>query len=400
MNKKNNILILEHNLCVGCRSCVLSCPKNCISFTADDEGFFYPSVNEEVCVGCGLCIKHCPILSQKTSDNAMRTSYAMWVNNEMLLAQSSSGGAFTAFAENILEENGIVFGAAFDEVLHVNQIHVTNKASLSRLKGSKYVSSNTQQSFREAEYYLKSGKKVLYSGTPCQIAGLKSFLGKEYDNLYTLDLICHGVPSQKLFDTYLQFLGDRLHGKIVYYGFRDKDIGGWSCGGKAIAKTKTKTKTIEALCDPYYASFLHCETYRESCYSCKYANMNRVGDITIGDYFEGTDFYPQLEGIKGVSLCIVNTVQGKILFESSTDKISFIPVDEKNYVGIKGNLTAPSPRPDSRNYIYKGISSLSVEDFFSQFVYMIFSYKCKYYIKKIVKRILPKQIIQQLKGYK
>lgn len=384
--------------CVGCRSCELSCPNKCIYFEEDYEGFLYPVVEEKKCVNCALCVKHCPILSDVDTEDYKQKSYAVWLNDTLLLAKSSSGGAFTGFAEHILDLNGIVFGAAFDGNLQVNQICVHDKQGLCLLKGSKYVSSNTQKTFLEVKDYLETGIKVLYSGTPCQIAGLKAFLGKEYENLYTIDLICHGVPSQKLFDKYISWLGMKYKEKIIYYGFRDKDIGGWSCGGKA--KTKTKTKTINASFDPYYASFLRCETYRESCYSCKFATMQRVSDITIGDYFEGKDFYPQLTGINGVSLCIINTKKGQELFEENINKFSSIPVSKEHYVGIKGNLLKPSPRPKTREDIYSGINELPVDLFFKRFVYTKIMFRCTYYAKKIIKKVIPNFIVKKIQNFR
>lgn len=397
MKETQNILILEHNQCVGCRACELSCPKNCITLTPNTEGFFYPLVDESVCINCGVCKNHCPILSHKDTNTDKQLSYAAWLKNEELLAQSSSGGAFTAFAEKILEENGIVFGAAYDENLQVSQIYVNNKRELNRLKGSKYVVSSTGDSYIKVQEFLKTGKKVLYTGTPCQIAGLKAFLGKDFDNLYTIDLICHGTPSQKLFDKYLLWLGKRFGGKIIYYGFRDKDIGGWSCGGKIKVKTKTKTKTIEASLDPYYSSFLKFDTYRESCYSCKFSSMNRIGDITIGDYFEGKDFYPQLAGINGVSLCIVNTEKGKSLFDLVNQNLSFIPISEDSYVNVKGNLKKPSPRGKRRDFIYTGIDQLSEKKFFKKFSETHFVYLAMFRMKKIARLIIPVTIKRKIK---
>jgi len=332
---------------------------------ANEEGFFYPVVGD-VCINCGLCVQHCPALSPtKNTEPFSRISYVARLKDTNLLMRSTSGGVFAGIAEKVIDDGGCVVGAAYDKDLFVNQEVVSDKEGLEKLKGSKYVESCTADSFLKVKKILDGQKTVLYSGTPCQIEGLKKFLGKEYPNLYTIDLICHGVPSQKLFHKYLEWLSLKLGEKIIAYNFRDKSCGGWLCGfGKT--KTKTKTKKIIGGRDPYYASFLRCELYRESCYSCPFSSMDRPGDLTIGDFFEVIKFYPKVDRKKGISLCVVNSEKGLRLFNVVKQQFELLPIKEEQYLPEKGNLHSPSPRPAVRSRIYKEID-LSSKEYFSRF---------------------------------
>ncbi len=395
----NNISQFSYKKCFSCRSCEQICPKSAVTLSESAEGFYYPIIDNEKCINCSLCVKSCPVLSPVKNDISNQKSYVAYLKDKELLKRSTSGGAFTGFAENILSNNGYVFGAAYDDNLVVKQTCVSNFIDLEKLKGSKYVACDTENSFSQVKQLLKTGKKVLYSGTPCQIAGLRDYLSEEYDNLITVDLICHGVPSQKLFNKYLEWQGKKSGGKIIYCGFRDKDIGGWSCGGKIKTKTKTKTKTINGSFDPYYRSFLKCNNYKESCYTCPFAKMeNRPSDITIGDFFEVNLFFDDIDRANGVSLIITNTQRGYDFFNSVRNKFEIFNIESKQYLHVKGNLSSPSPRPELRDRFYKNIDSLSASEFWEGFEEVHILYKLKFYLKKIISIILPKcmkQILNQ-----
>ncbi|MEE0885995.1 MAG: Coenzyme F420 hydrogenase/dehydrogenase, beta subunit C-terminal domain [Treponema sp.] len=384
-----SVSIIDRKKCFSCRSCVQICPKNAIDMQENNEGFFYPKVNESECIDCGLCLKHCPSFEPYEKNGFKKTSCAVWLKDDKKLFESSSGALFSTVAERILENDGVVFGAAYNNDLFVEQSCIENINELYKLKGSKYVESTTGSTYSEVLSYLKNGKKVLYSGTPCQIAGLKKFLGKDYDNLFTMDLICHGVPSEKLFHKYLDWQSDQLGGKIIYCGFRDKDVGGCSCNGKIKTKTKTKTKTVLSALDPYYSSFIRCETYRESCYSCPYSSLERPGDISMGDFTEITELIPGFDFSKGLSLCIIDTEKGQALFNLVKDSFNIMPLEFSQYISIKSNLQKPSERPAARNFVYSGIEELSVKKFFKRFKESSRFYFIRFYSKKILSKITP-----------
>ena len=395
----NSIDIIPQNKCFSCRSCEQICPASAITFEENNEGFYYPLINERKCKNCGLCVKHCPVMSKlHTNQNYNQKSYVTYLKDKKLLSKSTSGGAFAGFAKTILNESGVVFGAAYNDDLTLQQKCAITNNDLESLKGSKYIASDTIDSYQKTKNLLQNGKKVLYTGTPCQIAGLKSYLYKDYENLLTIDLICHGVPSQKLFNKYIKWQEYKNHGSIIYCGFRDKDIGGWLCGKKIKLKVKGKTKVINGAFDPYYRSFLKCQNYRESCYTCPYASIsNRPADITIGDFFEVNLFYKEIDRKHGVSLVITNTQKGEKYFDFIKDFFELKTIDCKEYLPVKGNLTAPSPRPKVRDTFYSEIDNLSPVEFWKAFEETHISYHLKFYFIKFASKMMPKEIKQLLK---
>ena len=393
--QNNSIACLDKSKCYSCHSCVLSCPKNAIRMQETSEGFLYPDVNAE-CVHCGICIHACPALTPPAIDVFEKECYCAYLLDSEKRMQSTSGGVFSGLAEKIILDGGIVFGAAYDTDLNVSQIAVDNLNDLQKLKGSKYVESYTGDSFKQVKLFLDKGRTVLYSGTPCMIAGLKTFLGKTYENLITVDIICHGVPSRKLFRKYLEWLGKKYRGKIIYYGFRDKDVGGWSCGGKAKTKTKTKTKTIAGSCDPYYASFLRGETYRESCYTCPFANTQRIGDITLGDFWGVERFYPEIDRTKGVSCVIVNSCKGQAFFDSVKEKLNTRRTNIESILFQNDNLKFPTQRSSMRNFLYDDIDASQIKSVFSKFKY---NKSLMFRIRVSISNYLPSNVKQMLRVF-
>lgn len=389
-----NVSVIEKNKCFGCSACVQSCSKNAITMAMDKEGFLFPSVNKQKCTDCSLCLKKCPSYSPAKWQNYEQKVYAAVYKNDEICKKSASGGAFSAFAKNILEKNGTVFGCAYDKDLNAIQVKIDSLSELEKLQGSKYVFSDVKNTFYEVKKILESGKNVLYSGRPCQIAGLLKFLGKDYENLLTVDLVCHGVPSQLLFTKYLEWLGKKNSGKIIYYGFRDKDVCGWSCGGKI--KTKTKTKTIEASCDPYYASFLRGETYRLSCYECPFACTSRVSDISICDFWGIENFYPDFDTSNGVSGIILNSKKGRLFFETCQSNFNLKEAMMDELKAFNTNLNHPTKMPQKRKTVYEdclvGGKFVPKVEYFSPI---------KLWVTRTLSKIIPgkiKKIIKKLLG--
>lgn len=225
--------------CTACGACIQICPKNCIKLKGNGNGFLYPSINISECIGCGLCNKVCSVGKHSNETDRTPMSYACASADDRMLSQATSGGIFGAIAICVLENGGVVYGCAYTEHLQATHVRADNKESLYALYGSKYVQSNTQNTYKECEEDLKAGRQVLYSGTPCQIAGLKNYLQKDYTNLITVDLVCHGVASQAYFDKYIGLL-EREEGAVCTdYNFRSKRNAGWSVAGIASFETDT-----------------------------------------------------------------------------------------------------------------------------------------------------------------
>ena len=385
---------LNYEKCTACGACIQKCPKNCIELQRDDNGFLYPSVNTTECIECGLCDKVCPI--GKHSDEAKTpTAYACATAEDSMLIQATSGGVFGAIAVYVLEQGGVVYGCAYTEHLKATHVRIDNKESLSALFGSKYVQSNTRSTYKECEEDLKSGKQVLYSGTPCQIAGLKNYLQKEYMNLLTVDLVCHGVASQAYFDKYIELLEKEEGAVCTDYNFRSKRNSGWSVAGIASFKTdsgKVFDKKQYYFSNYYYYYYLACSTYRESCYSCEYANLNRVGDFTLGDLWgaEGLDIPFDVE--KGCSLVLLNSERAVSLFE----KLNLQKHEISLETAIKYNKQLQNPsraRYDRTELMreYREEQAETIQQIFKKKnKKQILVGKMKYIIPKPIKRILLK----------
>lgn len=391
----STIEILDKNECCGCSSCVQKCPKNAISMIENEEGFLYPIIDKEKCIDCGLCSKVCPQLKEiEKSDENYPKAYAMYNKNEDELSKSSSGGIFSVIANYVLENDGVVFGAAYDENLNVNHIMIDNKNELGKIRSSKYVQSNICNTYKETEELLKKGKIVLFTGTPCQIAGLNSYLIKEYDNLITCDIVCHGVPSPKLFQKYLKYLSNKFNSKVKSYNFRSKEKKGWGLLSKVVTEDG-KIRYIEPDFDPYYSNFLESNTYRECCYKCHYTNYNRVANLTLADYWGINSIHPEFYSENGRSLILVNNSKGKKIIDKVCDKIEKIETNIDIAANRNKNLKEPSHRTEKRDRIYKDIDSMEESKYIKKFL------KIKYNPKKIVKACLPtklKKFLKKIKG--
>lgn len=314
--------------CCGCNACVQRCPKDCISMHEDHEGFLYPVVDKNNCINCDLCRKVCPIINQEEPRHPLKV-YAAKNKNEQIRKESSSGGVFTLLAEQILKDRGVVFGAKFNDKWEVIHDYTETLDGLTAFRGSKYVQSCIGETYKQTEEFLKQGRKVLFSGTPCQIAGLNMFLRKKYDNLFTVDLICHGVPSPKVFRLYLEEIikikTKKTTPVITHINFRDKTVG-WKKYGFAILGSNLKgemnknsillSETLDK--NIFMRGFLRDLYLRPSCHACPSKSLKSGSDITIADYWGIGNYYPEFDDDKGISLIIVNTVKGSLIFNKSS----------------------------------------------------------------------------------
>ena len=378
------IKIDRKELCCGCQACVQACPKQCINFCQDDRGFYYPEVDIAECVNCRICEKICPILNVKEYELPHNTlTYAAYNDNEQKRLSSSSGGIFTALAEHVISKNGIVFGAAFNEDFNVFHCGVENRSDLEKLKGSKYVQSYIGNCYTEVKSQLKDGRMVLFSGVPCQIAGLKHFLQKDYPNLILVDVVCHGVPSPTVWSKYLCEKKSRIAQEngvskekvaISNISFRDKR-NSWrkfnlTIDYEILSENPNKEKEIiksgiVTNCiwdDDYMLSFLKNYALRPSCFKCHFRNGKSRSDVTIADFW-GVENCVTDSGYnceKGTSLILVHNSRLKEIID--TLPISKIKVDFKQ--AIKGNspVTKDVKAPLSRSTFFKNIESESLHD--------------------------------------
>lgn len=383
----NNIEGISLN-CVGCRSCEQVCPVNAIVMTENAEGFLYPFIDYSKCIECGKCLKHCPQNTQYESSS--QSAYGVKLKDRKSLLSSASGGAFYGIAKTVLEKNsGIIYGACYGENLKVKHLAVRKLTDLYKTQSSKYVQSDTVNTYGEIRDLLNNGNCVLFSGTPCQVAGLKSFLSLEYENLFTVDIVCHGVPSPKLFSSFIKSIEEKEKSKVIQWDFRSKRKKGWGTYYYYYYCENGVAKTNPLSFTRFGTDFLKGQNYRECCYRCKYANLNnRPADITICDFWGlmsvNSDFYSN-DGVSGV---IVNSDKGRKLFEEAKFEFDLFECSPLDIAKNQDNLKASSKRTDKRDCYYQNID----DDYFKQSFSVSF--------RERLLNILPKKFIIFLKRVK
>lgn len=390
---------LDKKDCSGCTACVNACPKQCITMKPDEEGFFYPEIDKSACIECGLCEKVCPFDKPKYDNTEIQDVYACYVKEVEQRQKSTSGGLFYAIAKWVITKGGIVYGAAFDDNFKLRHIGVDNLEDLEQLRGSKYLQSYLGDCYAEIKDYLKNGRCVYFVGCGCQVAGLNAFLRKKYDTLITSDLVCHGAPSQLMFDWHLDYLRIKEKGEITSYTFRD--LAGW--GGcesyqyDSQTRGKGQRKNQTYYLSPYLYSFMYAYTYRYSCYDCKFAQLPRQGDITLADYWGVDKFFPDLERTKGVSLVIVNTQQGRVVWDGIKESIEFRKSNIVDAAKENGNLVHKTIMPEIRTRCYQMIRERGYEDVArKEFRIKHYYYNCiKYYIVKSSLYLKMKKLISK-----
>ncbi|MDY4576843.1 MAG: Coenzyme F420 hydrogenase/dehydrogenase, beta subunit C-terminal domain [Anaerobutyricum hallii] len=326
--------------CCGCTACFHICPINCIVMKEDEEGFLYPNIDKAKCIHCNKCKEVCPNRNIENRNTRTQTFVGYYKDDEVR-KQSSSGGIFSAIAEWILQQKGVVFGAAFDENFEVHHIAVETKEELIKLRGSKYVQSRLENTFLEAKEYLEKKRKVLFTGTACQIAGLKNYLSAEYENLYTVDVLCHGAPSPKIWRMYLDDKKEQYQASINKVEFRNKDDG-WKNFSINIAFSNMERFYTHHNKEKFMRMFLDNLDLRPSCYSCVFKEIPRISDVTIGDSWGVENYMPDMDDDKGTSVILVHSSNGEKIFQEIRKNLIV------NEVGLD---VAVSPTADSRKSV-------------------------------------------------
>lgn len=363
--KLKYIVTGNKDYCCGCRACEQACHAAALSMKPDGEGFLYPAFDEDRCVDCGLCERVCPMGDPILPTDEPAKVYAAKSRDEKLCMSSSSGGLFSEIALHVLEKSGVVFGAAFAEDGSVQHVAIESADDLGLLRGSKYVQSDIGDCYSRVRDFLKAGRWVYFVGTPCQVAGLRKFLCKEYERLLTSDLVCHGVPSQKMFAAYKDWEERRHGGKIRAFTFRN--LKGWGHSieffieGPQPGGTRKSVRYLFNEFSPYYHGFIHGLMTRPSCYACPYARTGRVGDLTLADYWGVADVFPRLDRRHGVSLLLANTDKGKSLLRAISPRVELHRSELADAVRENWNLAHPTPKPQERADVYRLLDERSFD---------------------------------------
>lgn len=357
-------LYVSDEKCCGCEACRNICPKQAVTMRENTMGFVYPVVDESKCIDCGLCKSVC-IYENNVQKAKTLVAFAASSKSKQIIRKASSGGVFSVCAENFLRNGGVVYGAAYARPDYVKHIRIDSVDELWQIQGSKYVQSEIGNTYQKAKEDLCGGRKVLYTGTPCQIAGLKSFLKKDYENLFTIDVICHGVPSQRMFQDYIATISTNT---IEQFEFRDKTRGWREFFITWIEKGKKKR--LHNLLSSYYQLFLTGEIYRENCYSCQFACPDRVSDITLGDFWGFEKAHPEMksdrvwkeQNLRGISCVLANSTKGIKLFDDVKSEVYWFDSSFDSIAAYNGQLREPSKHTEFRNQIMRAYLENGYED--------------------------------------
>lgn len=368
------IQLSDKSHCCGCTACLSVCPKQCITMREDEEGFLYPVVDESFCIDCGLCEKVCPALHADKKREPLKV-YAAKNKDEQIRQASSSGGIFTLLAEKVIDEGGIVWGAKFNTEWEVVHDYTENKEGLAAFRGSKYVQSYIGNCYKEVKSFLKAGRKVMFTGTPCQVAGLKHYLGVEYDNLLTVDVVCHGVPSPKVWRMYLAALfarqGDgensvsshlvKKEKRIESIEFRSKSTGWRKYSfaltlSKATADGEKNTVLLSSIFteNPYMNAFLSNLSLRPSCYDCPAKAGKSGSDITIADFWGIEDVLPEFDDDKGISLVLSYSEKGGRWLAGLDCEC--IEVDYRSAQRMNPSISSSVSKPINRAFFFRQLN--------------------------------------------
>jgi len=356
--------ICDRELCTGCQTCVQICPTHAITMHMDKDGFYYPEINTSLCKNCDLCHKKC-VANNPPNGNTPFQVFACWNKNKADRRKSASGGVFYALAQQVILNGGVVFGAAWIET-GVQHIKCDNLDDLKKLQGSKYLQSNIGNSYLSAKQLLASGHTVLFSGTPCQIAALRLFLGKEYEKLYTVDVVCHGVPSERVLQSYKEELEEKYNDSIGQIRFRVKHPN-WLFSAMGYRLSSGIVRLHPLWKDPFFLGFVNNFYLRPSCYRCSFSRPQRNGDLTLCDFWGFRAMHLKMFGhMDGVSAVMINTSSGVKLFELIEGMIKYEKHSLQEVMAGNRNLHAPQQRPENADQFWSEYQKNSSISYLSQ----------------------------------
>lgn len=378
----NRIDASDESRCCGCLVCESICPQGAISMTENEKGFIMPNVDDGKCINCGLCLKVCDFKKTSNTESNIEKAYSLVVNDKTVLNNSTSGGAFTALSDVVLAHGGCVVGSVVEDDFTICHVVADDKAGRDKMRGSKYVQSSTQGIWKQIKTLLSEGKEVLFTGTPCQCAAFKSFLGKDYDNLIVVDFLCHGVPNNKMFKEHIEYLNNYYKIPSVGFTFRNKTYG-WDSynNNNNLANGKTKTKWINQI---FYNFFVSNLSLRASCHQCPYRSLHRPSDITIADFW-GIEKLSGRKDREGVSLVMTHTGKGLDLVKIAKENcLSREYPAESVLFRVSTTQSKPNAKCDAfwKTYLEYGYSGVARKYFSNSYKNRI-----RFEIRKIAKKL-------------
>lgn len=401
MTKNENIAPVIYDRkenCCGCSACYSVCPADAIKMTKDEEGFLYPLIDKNICINCNKCINICKFKNHQSNKGYCNTVnfdktlipqvYAVQHKNHNIRMNSRSGGFFTAISDKFIGNGGVIYGCVLDDKFDAVHIRATTAEERNKMRGSKYIQSDTTGIFSCVLQDLKKDIPVLFTGTSCQIAGLKGFLEKEYDNLICVDIVCHGVPSPKVWQSYLNWQEKNNNAKCIAVDFRNKVDYGWKAHIETLTMKNADNETLRVNSEIFKSLFYGHNILRPSCYECPYKSTIHPGDITIADYWGIDKAAPEFNDDKGVSLVLINNKKGEDFFNSICGDTKYKSCKLED--SLQPPLIKPFPKPLERDYFWKDFNSKPFDFIVNKYAHKNKQYKFLIYylkIKRLIKNI-------------
>lgn len=369
-------------MCCGCGACADKCPKNCIQMIPDQEGFLYPKIDTNHCIDCHICEKTCPVLNVSPDIPFEQEAYIVQIKDENVRRESTAGGAFTAIAQYIISKNGVVFGAMYDDSFKVYHGYVETVEELKKFRNSKYVQSDLRNCFQQAKKFLEEDRWVCFSGTPCQIEGIKRFLSKNYEKLVLVDVVCHGVPSPFIWDKYLEYQGlkenepENIRFRDKYYGYKYSTM--------SIIRNGKNVYHAGSQLDPMLRAFFSDICDRPACYNCKFKKRYRVSDMTIWDCDTVYRFDKKMDDDKGTTRVLCHSDKAKKIIREIFNTIYFKQVDPDEMVyGVKEMVSSTKLNP-KRSEFFIDAHNMTSKELFDKYYPVNGKVKLKTELRKVL----------------
>lgn len=369
--------------CCGCSLCEYICPKGAISLKTEG-GFYYPVIDKDKCIDCGLCRKTCTFKDKYIEENTINQAYAAKHKNADIIKASSSGGMFTALSDYILGIGGTVYGADYDDNMHLRHTSAISSEARDRMRGAKYIQSDMSGVFADLKQTLSSGRPVLFTGTPCEVAAVKKAFGKS-ENLYLVDIICHGVPSAEVWKKFVDYIEKKYRKKMTYYKFRDKQNGWRGYSSRIYFKDGTEIPHND-ISGSFIELFMYDVCLRESCTKCPYTSTARVGDITIGDFWGIENVMPDLSDNQGISAVMVNSEKGAELLGKARGDLELYPCKKEDIALKQPNLSKPSSHSSKAVCFKKDLAELPFDKLLKKYTRVGLKRRLIDSVKKLLKR--------------
>lgn len=391
-------MICNEKNCTGCSACANACPTSAIKMVADEEQFLHPRIENNICISCGICKKVCPILNTSSEIKDKPSAFAAFNADKNTRVNSSSGGIFSLLARSILQQDGVVFGSSFDENLSVRHIAIESCDELYKLQGSKYLQSVIGETYKETKKILLEGRPVLFSGTACQIAGLYNYLGKDFKNLYTHDVICHGVPSPMVWKRYLTYLEKIKGAHVKTVSFRNKSSG-WKRYSLRYVFENGNEMSIVNSDDLYMKCFLSDIALRPSCYNCKFKSTYRSADITLADFWGIDKVIPEMDDNLGTSLVVIHSQKGQELWHTVKNKVVSKVVDIDEAVKYNPSMIHSANLHSNRDKFMRAVQYKRFDRCLNKYLQGNRKQNFKNFLKSMLRKIMGDDFIDKLKGH-